>query len=59
MKPIQRVVIGTQVFWQWLRVSGSVEHPAQGNAIHDAALNCKTDNPSRKLIHHNQNPIRS
>jgi hypothetical protein len=49
-------MIGAEIFRQCLRVNGSIEHPAQGNAIHDAPLNSKTDNPSRKLIHHNPNP---
>src|SRR5262249_29608634 len=59
MKPIYRIMIRTETFRQSLRVDGAIEHPAQRRSIHNTAVNGKTDNPSRELIHHYQNPIRS
>jgi hypothetical protein len=59
MEPIQRVMIGAEILGRRLRVTGSIEHPAQGNAIHEVSVNSKADNPSGKLIHHHQNPVRS
>ena len=36
IRPTKRIMIGAEIFRQCLRVNGSIEHPAQGNAIHDA-----------------------
>jgi hypothetical protein len=41
MEPIQRIMIGAEILRQCLRGNGSVEHPAQGNAIHDIGVNRK------------------
>jgi hypothetical protein len=35
----------------------SLEHPAQSRPIHDAALSTKTNNATRELIHHHENPM--
>jgi hypothetical protein len=35
----------------------SLEHPAQGRPINDASLNSKTNNATRELIHHDENPM--
>ena len=35
----------------------SLTHPAQRHSIHDAAADTKPDYPTRKLVHHNQNPM--
>jgi hypothetical protein len=59
MEPIQRIMIRTQIFRQYLPVNRSIEHPAQCQSIHRAAVNGKADDPSRKLVHHDQNPVRS
>jgi hypothetical protein len=42
-----------------LRVNRAIEHPAQCQSIHNTAVHGKTDNPSCKLIHHDQNAIRA
>jgi hypothetical protein len=34
-------------------------NPAHGRSINDAALNTKTNNATRELIHHNENPMGS
>src|SRR5215813_12634445 len=59
MVPIQRIMIGTEILRQGMRVNGSIEHPAQCESIHNAAVNGKSDDASCKLIHHHQNPVRS
>src|SRR5262245_40326907 len=38
MKPIQRIMIGTQIYRQGLRVNYSIEHPAQCQAIDNTAV---------------------
>ena len=35
-----------------------IEHPAQRQAIHDAAVHAKSDDPTRALVHHDENPDR-
>jgi len=52
MKPIERIMIGTEIFRQSLRANGPIERPAQCDSIHNATMNGKADNPSGKLIHH-------
>jgi hypothetical protein len=32
-----------------------VEHPAQRHSIHDAAVDAKTNDATRKLVHHDEN----
>src|SRR5262249_37091586 len=59
MVPIQRIMIGTQIFRQYLCVDRSIEHPAQRNSIHHAAVNGEAHDSSCKLIHHDQNPLSS
>jgi len=59
MESIQRIMVGTKICRHWLGVNGSIEHPAQCDSIDNAAVNSKTDDPSRKLIHDDQNPVRS
>ena len=59
MEPIQRIMIRAQVFGQCLRVNRSIEHPAQGHAIDNTAVNGKADDPPRELIHYHQDPVGS
>ena len=37
----------------------TLEHPAQGHAIDNTAVNGKADDPSRELIHYHQDPVGS
>jgi hypothetical protein len=57
MKLIQRIMVRTQIFRQSLRWDGSIEHPAQRDSIHGAAVNRETDDASCELVHHNQDPV--
>jgi hypothetical protein len=36
-----------------------MEHPAERHSINDAAMDAKANDATRKLIHHNQNPVGS
>jgi hypothetical protein len=52
-------MVGAEILRQCLGVNHVIEHPAQANSIHHAAVNAKADDPSGELIHHDQNPVRS
>jgi hypothetical protein len=36
-----------------------MEHPAQRHSIDDAPVHAKANDPTGKLVHHNQNPVGS
>src|SRR5579863_4778181 len=57
LEAIQRIMIRTEVFWQAMSANRSLKHPAQRYSVHAAAVNAKPDEPTRKLVHHNENPI--
>ena len=59
MKPIQRIVIGAEIFRQSFPSNRSIEHPAQRQPIHNVAPNANPHNPTRELVHHEQKPMRS
>src|SRR5579863_6036194 len=59
MESVQRVVIRTEVLRKALAANRSLEHPAQRHSIHDAAVDAEADDAPSKLIHHDQNPMRS
>ena len=40
-----------------LATSRSIEHPAQPDAINDAAMHAKADDATRALIHHDEHPV--
>src|SRR6267143_3199184 len=58
MKPIQRVVIGTEIFWKTRTSNGFLKHPTKRQAINNATLDPKSDDSARVLIHNDQYPIR-
>ena len=53
------VVVGADIVRRCLTANRSIEHPAPGRAINDAALNSKTNNATGELIHHDENQMRS
>src|ERR1700720_2460238 len=57
MESIQGIVVGAEIVGRCLPSNRSLEHPAQSRPIHDAALNTKTNNATRELIHHHENPM--
>jgi hypothetical protein len=56
VESIQRIMIRAEVFWQTVPANRSLKHPAQRHSIHDIAVDAKPDYPTRKLVHHNENP---
>ena len=54
MKPIQRVVIGTEIFWKTCTSNGFLKHPTKRQAINNATLDPKSDDSARVLIHNDQ-----
>jgi hypothetical protein len=59
VESIQRIVIRPAIFGQTVSANRAIEHPVQGPSINDAAVDAKTNDATRKLVHHNENPIRS
>ena len=56
---IQRIVIRAEIFGQTVPPNRAMEHPAQRHSINDAVVDAKTNDATRKLVHHNQNPVGS
>jgi hypothetical protein len=50
-------MIRAEVFWQTVPANRSPEHPAQRRSIDDAAVDAKPNDATRKLVHHNENPM--
>ena len=59
VESIERIMIRAEVFWQTMPANRSMKHPAQCHSINDATVDAKPDYPTRKLVHHNENPRRS
>src|ERR1700730_17539291 len=57
VEPIQGIMIRAEVFRQDLASRRSIEHPAQPHAIKDAAVHAKSDEATRALVHHDENPV--
>ena len=57
MKPVQRIVIGAQIFWKDRTSNRLFEHATKLITVDNSCLNCKSDDSSRVLIHHQQQPI--
>jgi len=59
MESVQRIVIRAEVFRQTVPANGPVKHPAERHSINGAAVDAKPDDPTRELVHHQENPMRS
>ena len=59
VEPVQRIVVGAEVFRCRMPSNGMVEHAAQGSAIHDAGMDAEADDPPRALVHDQQHPMAS
>src|SRR5215471_21815759 len=59
MESIQRIVIRAEILGQTMPANRAMEHAAQGHSIHDAAVDAKTNDATRKLVHHPKNPVGS
>ena len=59
VEPIKWIMVGAEVLRQDGPANRPVEHPAQRHSIHDAAVDAKSNNAPRELIHHDENPMGS
>src|SRR5438034_9450414 len=57
VEPIKRIMVGAEVYRQDWPANRSVEHPAQSHSINEAAVDAKSNNAPRVLIHHDENPM--
>ena len=57
MEPIQGIMVCAEVGRRGSASRRAIEHPAQPDAIHDAAMNTDAHDVTRALVHHNQNPV--
>ena len=58
MKPIERIVIRTQIFGNTLTSNRLLKHPAKRPTTDDSSLNCKSGDAARVLSHNDQHPRR-
>jgi hypothetical protein len=56
MKPIQRIVIRTEILGRAFTENGLLEHSAERHTINDTGLNSKTDDSARVLIQDDKYP---
>ena len=58
LKPIQRIVVGTEVLWHRpVSSNGLIEHPAERDTIDHSGMDAEGDDPAGILIHDNQDPL--
>src|SRR5262249_34346716 len=57
MKPVQRIVIGADIFRQTCTSYRLLKHPAERQAIDDSALDPESDDSACVLVHDDQHPI--
>src|SRR5689334_817891 len=55
MKPVQRILIGAEIFRQTCSSYRLLEHPAERQAIDDSALDTESDDSACVLVHDNPN----
>jgi hypothetical protein len=48
-----------EIFGQTAPANRAMEHPAQRRSINDAVVDAKTNDATRKLVHHNKSPVGS
>jgi len=57
LKPIQRIVVGTEVLWhRSVPSNGLIEHPAERDTIDHSGMDAESNDPARALIHDHQDP---
>jgi hypothetical protein len=57
MESIQRIMVGAEVFGRTLSANRPLKHPAQRDAVNDSAVDTKSNDATRELIHHDENPV--
>ena len=58
MKPVPRIMVGTEVGRRGLAARRAIEHPAQRHPVHTATVHAETDNPPCPVVHHDEYPVR-
>jgi hypothetical protein len=58
MKPIQPIMVRTEVGWQGLAGRRVIEHPAQRHSVQGTTVHPETDDATCPVVHHHEHPIR-
>jgi hypothetical protein len=58
VETIQRIAIGAEIFGQTVPANRAMEHPAQRHSTNNAFVDAKTNDPTRKLVHHSSQRCR-
>src|SRR5262249_961851 len=51
-------MVRADVGWRGVTARRSIEHAAQGAAVHHAAMHAKAHDTPRELVHHDEHPVR-
>src|SRR5262249_50607389 len=54
---IQRVMVRAGGGWRGLAARRAIEHAAQPDAVHDAAMHATPHDPTRAVVHHDEYPM--
>src|SRR5438093_686850 len=57
VEPVQRIMVRAEVCRRGVVPSRSIEHPAQPDAIHSAAMHAKAHDATCPLVHHDEHPV--
>src|SRR5262249_8811348 len=57
LEPIQRGIVRADVGWRCLAAQCAIEHAAQPDAVHDAAMHAEAHDAARELVHHDEYPM--
>ena len=58
VESVQRIMVRAEVGRRRLATHRSIEHLAQRDAIHDAAVHAEAHDAPRKLVYHHEHPMR-
>src|SRR5882672_2184673 len=56
-EPIQRIMVRAEVCRRGVVASRPIEHPAQPDTIHNAAMHAKAHDTTCPLVHHHEHPV--
>jgi hypothetical protein len=58
MKPVQRIVVRTEVGGRGLVAGRMIEHPTQRHPVHDTTVHGETHDTSCPMVHNDEHPVR-
>src|SRR5262249_40091409 len=58
MESIQRIMIRTEIFRNWLPSNRSIEHATEYPSVDDASMNSESNDDPTVLIHNHRRPVR-